>query len=724
MRDDGMPGPARGFSSPAKPEPPRTQLQPPRQRGSRWRARYIRRVPRAASAAPPAAIRLAQGLACGGFAQLVQMPYLRESGELVSLAFFSAHGLVVLAVHLALALGLGRWPPLWTATAFAIAPALAVWPTVHLDFGASGLAILGLGVVSGVAALAWLAPSASPLVAAAAGGLLGAELARWSGMGSDPSDALRPLVAGGIATGLWVAARGRPRLAPLPGATASLALCGAALALAAVVAPVASDPLPVGPAGPVASEAPAPAVLIVLDTVRADHLAMYGYERDTMPAFERFAREQAVVVERAVAVSSTSLPSHASMFTGLSPPRHGARYADAADPRPPRYAYPLGPHPPTLAEKLGEVGYWSVGISGNAGPLSPEYGLARGFDVYRASFDPTAALRQRTAWHLASPRAEPLIGLSGLPVFRDVELFAWGQRYRRARSIASEAIAAIDAAGDHPFFLFVNFIDAHWPYDPPARCRDSFRGSMQSLGRLDLPAPARVNLEGRVLRPREREQLAALYDGELRCMDDALDRLLRRLERHPRFDEMLVVITSDHGEALGEHGTLGHGVSLYDEQLRVPLVLKPGRGPRLPQPGSRLPGPIVSTDLFPTVLEHAGLAPPLDGDGRAWGRGRRIARSWLGVKRRYAVVRPDRFRRDLRTVEEAGWKLVVSSQDRVELYDLARDPAEGDDLSASEAGRLGGLLHQLGSAPSASPGPRARPGEKTLERLRLLGYLE
>ena len=572
--------------------------------------------------------------------------------------------------------------------------------------------------------MAWLAPRSSPLVAAATGGLLGAELARWCQGGAEFADAVRPLVAGALAITLLAAARWQPRLAPLPGPLPALALAGAALALAAVVAPLGSKPLPAGPGGPAAAAAPAPIVLIVLDTLRADHLAMYGYERDTMPTLERFAREQAVVVERAISVGATSLPTHASMFTGLDPPRHGARYASAADPDPPRFAYPLGPGPPTLAELLGRAGYWSVGVSGNAGPLAPEFGLARGFDVYDASFDSDALHRQRTAWHMASPRADPLIALASLPVFREVELFAWGQRYRRARSIADQAIEAVDAAGDHPFFLFVNFIDPHWPYAPPARCRSDFGRSDENWDRASQSTQLRVNLEGGVLEAVERQQIIALYDGELRCLDEALARLLRRLERHARWDEMLVVITSDHGEAFGEHDTMAHGVSLYDEQVRVPLVIKPGRGAGLPQPGTRLSGPMQSTDLFATVLEHAGLVPPPNGDGTAWGRGRRIARSWLGVKRRYGVARPDRFLRDLRAVEVGRWKLVVSSQGRRELYDLARDPGETVDRSPSEAGRLTLLEGQLGPARDAASGSCAAPGEETLERLRALGYVD
>jgi len=669
--------------------------------------------------------RLAQGLACGALALLAQMPFFWVVDEPLPASYLATLGVFVLGFHLALSLLLGRWRRVWVAVAFTVAPALGAWPGVHLEFGHHGLMALAAVVAAVAIALVALLPAASPLVAAAAGAVLGGELARWGEGSHHLEDLWRSLLFGVVGVAA-LAASPRWRLpAPLPGARGSLALAAGAVALAVVAGPVRFDSLPEGPPGEGPVDGPAPAVLIVLDTVRADHLTSYGYERDTAPQLDRFAREHAVVVERAVSNGAASLPSHASLFTGLVPPRHGAHYPLADDPSPPTYAYPLAAGIPTLAEQMGERGYWTVGVSANAGPLSPAYGLHRGFDVYRAILNPVFEYKCRAAWHMASRLAEPLEALSWLPLFSEVEFFLWGVSYRRADVITDEAIELIDRAGDHPFFLFVNYFDAHHPYNPPLRCRDAFSGR---LDRFDRQAgiretAKRLHIDGKPIRPEVRAHHVSLYDGELRCLDEALGRLLARLERHPRWDEMLVVVTSDHGEALGDHQLMGHGLSLYDELTWVPLIVKPGWEPTSPEPGTRIAGPMQSVDVFPTVLEHAGVTAPADGDGRPWGRGRRRAQSWLGVRRQYAEVRPDRFMRDLRAVEEEGWKLVVGSNDRIELYDLQNDPDETIDRNEVEPERVERRLGRRGRAERPDP-PRVEPGDEALERLRVLGYLE
>jgi arylsulfatase A-like enzyme len=454
---------------------------------------------------------------------------------------------------------------------------------------------------------------------------------------------------------------------------------------------------------------------------------MYGAARDPMPALEDFARRHGVVVDRAIANASTSLPTHASFFTGLVPPRHGARYPQADDASPPAYAYPLRTGIPTLAELLAERGVWTLAVTANAGALGPAFGVSRGFDVYRARLDPAFAWKPRSPWRMASPLAEPLARLSALAPFRRSDLFGWGVAYRRAPAITDEAIALVDAAGERSFFLFVNYFDPHWPYNPPPACRDLFPGRFERWDRrgLDPRAVRQVTSGARDLTSAEREHLLSLYDGELACLDAQLARLLAHLERHPRWDEMLVIITSDHGEAFGEHRFLQHGVSLYDELTRVPFVAKPARGAGASEPGSRLPGPLQSVDVFATVLEHAGLRVPPDGDGRAWGRGRSRAQSWIGVKQRFVRWSPERLHRDLRALEEGGWKLIVSSDGSRELYDLDRDAGELADRCAEEPELRGRLEVSLGAP--AAPRQRREPAPadaEALERLRALGYVQ
>ncbi len=194
-------------------------------------------------------------------------------------------------------------------------------------------------------------------------------------------------------------------------------------------------------------------MLIVLDSVRADHLELYGYSRDTMPRLTALARTEAVVVERAISNAPDSLSAHASLFTGLFPVHHGAHRPLLADPTPPAFGYPLRGDVPTLAEVLRRHGYATLGVSANAGPVSSEsgFGLERGFDIYRDHPDGECAF--------ASPW-EPL----ARAVNRWVPGARWLSRcpvpYRWAEEVTDEAIALVDAAGRSSFFLFVipNFL--------------------------------------------------------------------------------------------------------------------------------------------------------------------------------------------------------------------------------------------------------------------------
>jgi arylsulfatase A-like enzyme len=703
----------------------------PRRPGKLLRGRYIAPVSAVQTTlGGGAGRRCAVGLACGALANAVQIPFFWPAGAALTPDFFVAHLLITSVSHVVLALLLGgkENDRRWALAALLVAPALGLWPSAHAFAAGAGVAAL-FGLAAGLCVLgaSALPGRGAPLVASAAGAALAGELVAWQLEGGP---ALARLAApAALALAALLAGSLLPASAAVPRPRVSLGVAVLAVALAALLGPVRAAGTPRPPrAAPLGADAARPpVVLVVLDTVRADHLALYGYPRDTMPRLERFAREHGVVVDRAVANSATSLASHASLFTGLYPPRHGAYYPVARDRRPPPYAYPLRRGVPTLARLLQHRGYWTVGVTANAGPLSPAFGLDRGFAVYRAELDAAYAWKPRSPWRAATVRAEPLAAWNRLPPFAASEFFAYGVPYRRAHAITDEAISLVDAAGDRPLFLFVNYFDAHWPYNPPLAWRDRFpgrrRGEWDRRG-LDRAVVMKVMQGSRDLTREERAHMVALYDGELAALDVELGRLLDRLERHPRWPEMLVVITSDHGEAFGEHRLIRHGVSLYGELTRVPFVAKPGRGPTAPPRGARLDGPIQSVDVFPTVLEHAGVRLPEGIDGVAWGWARERALAWIGVKQEFFGPRPPRLDRDLRSVEYDGWKLIASSTGGRELYELARDPAERNDLAESrpdERTRLEGLLGR-----PAAPrrwGATGHSDRGTIERLRALGYV-
>jgi arylsulfatase A-like enzyme len=229
----------------------------------------------------------------------------------------------------------------------------------------------------------------------------------------------------------------------------------------------------------------------------------------------------------------------------------------------------------------------------------------------------------------------------------------------------------------------------------------------------------------RALTPREQAHLMALYDGELAYLDGELDRLLSELARRKDWPQMMVVITSDHGEAIGEHGDLAHGANLFGESVNVPLFIKPGRDPRAPPAGSELPGLLASVDVFATVLEHARIPAPEGIDGVAWGRGRVRARSWL-FRHKPAGVEDERFERELRSVVVDDWKLVQRRPGTSRLYHVASDPGELRDRADSEPERRASLEALLDDGKSAVTSHAGTPGADgdTLERLRALGYAQ
>jgi arylsulfatase A-like enzyme len=699
----------------------------------------------APSMSPSPLHSLLTGAATAGLAVAAQVAAWRLAGHPVPLALLGSHLLVVLAVHLAAALLLARWRDgrPWALALLLLPPLLAVLPAVDRWGGWSGVALAtaGASALWAAGSFAGRAPG-RPLAAAAVGAALGVAVAsalRGIQLEAEPytpeplAKTVLALLAAAALALLLGAGRRLPDL-PSPRLSLGIAVASLALALAASL-----TGLPPGvPEPPRAGSSAPPVVLIVLDTVRADHLRSYGYTRDTMPRLERFAREHAVRIEGALANAPSSLETHASLFTGLYPFRHGAHKPREGEPRPPLYAHPLASGVPTLATLMRRAGYWPVGVSANFGPLAPAFGLGRGFAVYHARPGLLRGPSTLDPFRFALWRRWPLAAADRLPPFAASEFFELGVPYRRAADIADAGIAALDAGGETPLFLFLNFMEAHYPYRPPRSFTDIFPGIRRpGLARLDdeqaaaaevmAEAMAEVTAGGRPLTAAEREAWTAAYDSALRYLDGELGRLLDRLERHPRFPEMLVVITADHGEALGEHGLLRHSTSLYEEMLRIPLFVKPGtRRPPDFQPGRIVPRPFQPVDLFPTVLVHAGVPIPPGLDGRAWGAGRRALFAEC-YPHPPARALGERFRHELRAVVADGWKLILSTTGRAELYDLVRDPGETSDLSTREPERLARLRALLESTLTGEGRRRRAPGPdgEALERsLRSLGYVQ
>lgn len=326
---------------------------------------------------------------------------------------------------------------------------------------------------------------------------------------------------------------------------------------------------------------PAPnVVLVIVDTLRADRLSLYGYGRPTSPRLEGWARRRAVVFDRVVAPAPWTLPSHASIFTGLDSLVHGANTDE-----------PVSGSLVTLAERLRDSGYVTYAVTGG-GYLASEYGLMQGFE--------------RVSYH-HEPRLDPE------QVGNDIE------------SGMERALAFLDTLAERPFFLLFHTYETHSPYrarepyfrqlhgspwtgDPP-ELSTTPKEPRKEEGFL-VKAWLRERLPGshpgyRLLEPAELPLLNDLYDSNVAFADEQVGRLLDRLTQLGLDDDTVVVVTSDHGESLGERGMAGHS-SLQECELMVPLIVATPSGAGA---GTRVPTQVRLLDLAPTVLDLLDLEP-------------------------------------------------------------------------------------------------------------------
>ena len=334
---------------------------------------------------------------------------------------------------------------------------------------------------------------------------------------------------------------------------------------------------------------------MILDTVRAAELSLYGYGRPTTPELERWA-ERGTVFERAFSPASWTLPSHASIFTGRPELLLGATHWDR-----------LGSDWPTLAEVLHGRGYGTVAFVANADWAGWDSGLGRGFehyDDYPVSL--WTAISATSFGRVIYPMLyDRLPGrLQWLPGRLRLR---HPVQHRSAAAISSAFLGWLDDRPRAPYFAFLNFMDAHTPYTPPDSFRNRYRTPMpRPASRYAYADRPPIRLTPTDMRPRQ-----DLYDGSIAYLDSEIGRLLDALEQRGGLENTLVVLTADHGEEFAEHGLGGHGSTLYRLSVQVPLVLWfPGRIPA----GRRVASPVSLHNLAATVLD---LAAPGPGGSRA-----------------------------------------------------------------------------------------------------------
>lgn len=484
-------------------------------------------------------------------------------------------------------------------------------------------------------------------------------------------------------------------------------------------------------------EGPPDVVLVVLDTLRADHLSCYGYERTTSPHIDALCAES-TVYENAWSASSWTLPAHASLFTGQMPIRHGAHNEHRV----------LDDGAATLAETLGRAGFETEAIVANA-MLSRDRGLDRGFRHYREAWRKAYDDHPKLFPDFDFDRALPWEGVED-PIFRAAMLKLRPGVDENAYFRFRESVRA---GGEAPLFLFVNLVGIHSPYNSAGPFYDRFLRHPE-LGLEENRWPE--HYAGRMhFDDAQIEHFVDLYDAEILHADAIVQRMIEDLRAAGRWTNTLFIVTSDHGEHFGEHGHLSHVFSLYEALTRVPLIVH--YPPRFPE-GRRIRTPVHLVDLYPTILEAVGIDPSgRELDGRVLprrdepGSERLLVAEyyypWEDLRfldRLFGADLPDveRFRRRLRAIQDGRMKLIWSSDGRHELYDLAADPQERFDLfdDPAHAAERDALLAALREFVARHGGPRPLPrwdadggpdapgsdeglDPETVRQLEELGYL-
>ena len=436
-------------------------------------------------------------------------------------------------------------------------------------------------------------------------------------------------------------------------------------------------------------------VLIVIDTLRADHVGAYGSILELTPNLDRLAN-RSFVFENAIATSSWTRSSVASMLTSRYP--GSIRVLQREDAIAEEYA--------TLPEILSREGWETFAVlsNGNAGPT---YGFDRGF--------------VRWVW----PQVE-----RGYPGdFRKVT----------AEGVTLEALKALDeqerSASRRPFFLFVHYIDPHDPYlpqpgllpgsEPPGR----FSGSRLDLKELDRLPPNERTTD-------DVDRIKYLYAGEVKYCDGWVGKLVDELDRRDTADQTMIIVTADHGEGLWDHRRRDHGKDLYEEQIHVPLVVRyPGTSER---DARRIANPVSLVDIAPTILRSAGIARPTDFEGHdltplTRGEARPEALQYI-----YSEL--DLDRKNYEAIRNGSSKLIRRRsrwewlRHGLQVYDLAVDPKEQKNLAhrltgPPEQGRLRAALDRWGHAIYARAGGGRRVSTsdldvRTRDQLKALGYIQ
>jgi arylsulfatase A-like enzyme len=461
----------------------------------------------------------------------------------------------------------------------------------------------------------------------------------------------------------------------------------------------ASPAIPAFPASAGATRPPN-VLFIVFDTVRADHLSLYGYSRHNTPHLEALAKES-ILYRNAVSAADMTLSSYGSLFTGLYPSWHGAL------PNPTDKINRLDPSFTTLAESLSARGYATLGVHANHGYLNRDFGMQQGFRYYDVAPSARPLGTHKVYWPRTAVRSLFDLFTNTTELDRPT---------RRADQITASALRVLRSPSlrSTPFFLSLNYMDAHTPYAVPAPYRDLFPGR-----------DPRFHEDAGMTATRDHQ--LSQYDAAIAYLDAQVPLLLDVLKQQGLYDNTLIIVTADHGEAFGEHGDTGHPASVHQELVHVPLLIKYPRS-LSPAPGTQIDATASGVDLMPTILEVAGASLPPNLQGRSLlSLPSAPARSVISESFVDAHLAQNHRRSDSgqRALYRDHWKFIATSNRPSEFYDWIADPAETLNLTAAHPAARplhDELIEWLHNAPRQKKSTQKLSPETT-DRLRGLGYI-
>ena len=440
-------------------------------------------------------------------------------------------------------------------------------------------------------------------------------------------------------------------------------------------------------------------LLISIDSLRPDHLGCYGYNKNTSPAIDGLASDGMIFLN-AVSTTSWTLPAHVSLFTSLF--NSGHRVNDNSD--------RIDEQRIMLAEIFKAHGYRTAGFV--SGPfMHPAFAFDQGFDEY--------AYCTGYAGTPPQTKKNPISGQVQEASHRDVS----------SPKVNSRALPWLEKNGKEPFFLFLHYFDVHYDYIPPPPYDDMFVDPGYSGG---IDPSNFIHNEGinASLPPEDLAYLFGLYDGEIRFTDDHVGAVIEKLKSLGVFEKTLIIVTSDHGDEFFEHGEKGHFKTLFDESIKIPLVMHlPGKIPTGRQDASL----VRIIDVMPTILDLCGLPQseetmgasllPLLQDGKKDLALQNLAELYVKGHGMVSLQTDDwKVVYNLETQQTALYRLL---EDPDEQHPILLTPGEPDYEKARKLFRLADSVTAIGkSLPTGGKTERRELDPDTLQKLKSLGYIE